>query len=147
MKSRIRWGRVIAAAVLSEFGAISVLMVVTLVCFFLFARNRTVAEFQQLGVRTGYYVAPLASGLATFLSALWVTRRLTTHFVLNGTLVGIAAVILTMGFLFSARPEDRFMYVVSFILRIVAGYLAGLMAKARFSRSQSLSSSAVGQVG
>jgi hypothetical protein len=39
------------------------------------------------------------------------------------------------------------MYVVSFILRIVAGYLAGLMAQARFSRSQSLSSSAVGQVG
>jgi hypothetical protein len=147
MKSRIHSGRVLAAAVLSEFTAITVLMAVTLVYFFLFSHNRTVAEFEQLGARAAYYVAPVASALATYLSALWATRRLAAHFVLNGTLVGAAAGILTMGSLFSSRPEDRLMYVVSFALRIVAGYFAGLMAQARFSRSQTLSSSAAGQAG
>jgi hypothetical protein len=139
---------VIAAAVLSEFAAITVLMAVTLVYFFLFSHNRSMAEFQQLGARAGYYVAPAASGLATFVTALWAIRRLTAHFVLNGTLVGVAAVILTVGFLFGARREDRFMYIVSFVLRIVAGYLAGVTAQARYHRSQTLCSSApAGQAG
>jgi len=142
VKSPVRWGRVIAAAVLSEFGAITVLMAVTLVDFFLFAHNRTLAEFEQLGARTGYYVAPVATALATYLSALWATRRLAAHFVLNGTLVGVGAVILTAGFLFGARPEDRLMYFVIFVLRIAAGYLGGLTAQTRFNRSRTLSSSA-----
>ena len=147
MKSRIRWGRVIAAAVLSEFGAISVLMAVTLVYFFLFAHDRSLSEFEQLGQRAGYCVAPIAAGLATFLSALWATRRLAAHFVLNGAMVGVAAVVLTAGFLFNARPEDRFMYLASFVLRIAGGYLAGLTAQARFHRTQTVSSSAAGQAG
>jgi len=144
VKSRIRWGRVIAAAVLSEFGAITVLMAVTVVDLFLFGQNRTLAEFQQLGARIGYYVAPVATALATYLSALWATRRLDAHFVLNGTLVGVIAVILTAGFLFGAPPEDRLMYLVTFVLRIAAGYLGGLTAQARFNRSRTLSSSAAG---
>ena len=145
MKPRIRWGSVIAAAVLSEFVAISILMAFTLVYFFLFAHDRTLSEFEQLGARAGYYVAPIAGGLATFFSALWATRRLTAHFVLNGTLVGVVVVILTAGFLFGARPEDRLMYLISFVLRIAAGYLGGLTAQARFHRSVTPSSSAVGQ--
>jgi hypothetical protein len=147
VKSRVRWGRVIAAAVLSEFGAVTVLIAVIVVDLFLFGHNRTLAEFQQLGARTGYYVAPVAAALATYLSALWATRRLDAHFVLNGTLVGVGAVILSAAFLFGARPEDRFMYFVIFVLRIVVGYLAGLTAQARFNRNRTLSSSAVGQAG
>lgn len=144
MKSPVRWGRVIAAAVLSEFGAITVLMAVTLADFFLFARSRSLAEFGRLGARTGCYVAPVASALATYLSALWATRRLDAHFVLNGTLVGVGAVILTAGFLFGAPPEDRVMYFVTFVLRIAVGYLGGLAAQARFNRSRPLSSSTAG---
>jgi hypothetical protein len=66
------------------------------------------------GQLAGYYVAPAAAGLATFVGALWVARKLTSAFLANGTLVGAAAVVLTGGPILVAKPEDRFMYGVSF---------------------------------
>ncbi|HUB78117.1 MAG TPA: hypothetical protein VMB03_04925 [Bryobacteraceae bacterium] len=134
MKSAIRWGRVLVAAALSELAVIAVLMAVTGV-YALASHKSTAAGLQEFGQRAGYYVAPAASGLAVFLGALWVTRGLTAKFLLNGTLVGVAATILTVGMIVSARPEDRFMYIVSFAIRIAAGYLAGLTAQLRFQRT------------
>jgi len=43
--------------------------------------------------------------------------------------VGLVGVVLTGGFIFTAKPGDRLMYVVSFVLRIVGGYLGGLVAQ------------------
>ena len=134
MKTGIRWGRVILAAIVSELAVITVLVALTGV-YALIARKSSVVDLQDFGQRAGYYVAPLASGLAVFLSALWVTRGLAAKFTLNGTLVGVVAVILTVGMVVSARPEDRLMYVVSFAIRIAAGYLGGLTAQARFHRA------------
>jgi len=134
MKSGIRWGRVIAAALFSELAVMAVLLTLTGV-YALLSRKSTAAELQQFGQRAGYYAAPAASGLAVFLGALWATRRLAANIVLNGTLVGVVAVILTAGMLFGARPEDRLMYIVSFVVRIAAGYIAGLTAQARFNRT------------
>jgi hypothetical protein len=51
------------------------------------------------------------------------------EFVANGTLVGTVAVVLTLGFFFAAKPEDRLMYGVSFLLRIIGGYLGGVVAQ------------------
>ena len=65
----------------------------------------------------------------TFLMVLWVGRRLETGYVANGVTVGVVGVILTSGFFFAARPEDRAMYGLAFALRIVAGYLGGLAAR------------------
>jgi hypothetical protein len=141
MKSGIRWGRVILAALLSELAVIAVLL--TLTGFYaLLSHKSTAAELQQFGQRAEYYVAPVASGLAVFLSALWATRRLAANIVLNATLVGVVAVILTVGMVFGARPEDRLMYIVSFAIRIAAGYLAGLTAQARFHRTAEQAGSA-----
>jgi hypothetical protein len=78
----------------------------------------------------------VAAGLATFLSVLWVARKLTSDFVANGTLVGIIEVVLTIGFLFGAKPEYRLKYIVSFVLRIVAGYVGRLAAQAIFTRQR-----------
>ena len=133
--SRIRWGRVIIAALLSELGVIAVLMAITGV-YILVAHKSTMADIEQFGERAGYYVAPLISGLATFLGAQWATRKLAANFVLNGTLVGIVAVVLTAGMLAGAKPEDRLMYVVSFILRIAGGYLGGLASQTRSAAGQ-----------
>jgi hypothetical protein len=145
MKSRIRWGRVIVAALFSELAVIAVLMAFTGV--YILMTHKTGADLQQFGAQVGYYLAPPASGLATFLSALWATRRLGENIVLTGTLVGVAAVLLTAGFLFGAKPEDRLMYIVSFAIRIAAGYLGGLTAQARFHRTRAISSPVVGQAG
>ena len=131
-KSGIRWGRVLAAALLSEVAVIAILLAVTTV-HRLLSPGLTAAESLEFGARAGYYVAPAASGLATFLSVLWLARKLTSGFVPNGTLVGVAAVVLTAGFIFGARPEDRLMYIVSFVLRIVAGYLGGVVAQRMFA--------------
>ena len=134
MTARIRWGRIIAAAVFSELGVIAILLASTLVYAYLLSPGAARGDFQQLGARVGGYVAPPAGGLAVFLSVLWLARKLDNRFVAHGTLAGVAAVVLASGFLFSARPEDRLMYAASFAIRILGGYLGGLTAQARGRR-------------
>jgi len=147
MKSQIRWGRVIAAALFSELGVIATLIATSTVYTFLIAPGRSAAEYQRFAELAGYYVAPPASGLAVFLSVLWLSRRLGTHFALNGTLTGIAAAILASGFLFAARPEDRLMYLVSFALRIAGGYLGGVVAQTLHRRRSAYEISAAAEGG
>ncbi|MBZ5631848.1 MAG: TIGR04086 family membrane protein [Acidobacteriia bacterium] len=114
--ANIRWGRVILAAIAAEVGVILLLVAASTV-------------FKVSSESAGYYVAPPASAVATFLMVLWVARKLESRFVLHGLLVGVVGVVLTAGFIFTAKPEDRWMYVVSFVLRIVGGYLGGLVAQ------------------
>jgi len=87
------------------------------------------AVFKVPGEVAGYYVAPSASAVATFLMVLWVARKVESRFILHGVLVGLVGVALTGGFIFTAKPGDRLMYVVSFVLRIVGGYVGGLVAQ------------------
>jgi hypothetical protein len=125
---------------MAEAAVILILLVVISVHNLLIAPGQTAADAQAFGERAGYYVAPLASGIATFLSVLWVARKLSSDFVAHGTLVGVAGVILTVGFLFAAKPEDRFMYTVSFAIRILAGYLGGVVAQRGLSPAPARSS-------
>jgi len=114
--ANIRWGRIILAAVAAEVLVILALLAAS-------------AVFKVPGEVAGYYVAPPASALATFLMVLWVARKLESRFILHGVLVGLVGVVLTGGFIFGAKAEDRLMYLVSFVLRIVGGYLGGLVAQ------------------
>jgi len=116
--ARIRWGRVVLAAVAAE-AAVTLLIV---------GFNAIRPEF---GEWAGYHVAPPASAVATFLMVLWAARKLEAGFVLHGILVGLTGVVLTGGFIFAAKPEDRLMYGVSFVLRIIGGYLGGVVAQRR----------------
>jgi hypothetical protein len=83
-------------------------------------------EFRE---SAGYYVAAPASALSTFLMTLWVARKLEAGFVFHGILVGLVGVVLTGGFIILAKPEDRMMYGVSYVLRIIGGYLGGVVAR------------------
>jgi len=114
--TKVRWGRIVLGAVAAE-----VLVILSLLA--------ASAVFRVPGELAGYYVAPPASAVATFLTVLWVARKLESRFILHGLLVGLVGVALTGGFIFTAKPEDRLMYVVSFALRIVGGYLGGLVAQ------------------
>jgi hypothetical protein len=60
-----------------------------------------------------------------------ILRRhgLESSLIANGLLVGVVATLLTMSFIFAARPEDRLMYIVSFVARILAGCSAGFFAQ------------------
>src|SRR3954464_10065364 len=94
----IRWGRVALAALLSEVMVVAVLSAIIVGYRYLIAPGRTAADYQAFTERASYYVAPATAGLATFLAALWASRGLTSGFVATGTLVGAAAVALTLGF-------------------------------------------------
>jgi len=141
MMKNIRYGRVLIAAVISEAGVIAVLSA-AIAAYWLASAEVTSAEFEGLGERIGYYVAPAAGFVTTFLAVLWAARRLTTRFVAHGVLIGVASVLLTVGFLFGARPEHRLMYILAFLLRIAAGYAGGAvaqrMADTRTARSQAV---------
>ena len=114
--ANIRWGRIVLAAVAAE----------VIVILLLLAGS---AIFHVSGELAGYYIAPPASGIATFLMVLWVARKLKSRFLLHGVLVGLVGVVLTGGFIFTAKPGDRLMYVLSFVLRIAGGTLGGLVAQ------------------
>ena len=115
-KARIRWGRVVLAAVAAEVAVILLIIAISIIR----PESRESA---------GHYAAPPASALATFLMVLWVARKLESGFILHGILVGLVGVVLTAGFVFVAKPEDRLMYGVSYLLRIVGGYLGGVVAR------------------
>ena len=131
----IRWARVLAAGVLAEVAVIALLLIVTGVHSWFVAPGLSDAEYQDFSERAGYYVGPTAGAITTFLLALWVGRKLESDFVVNGVLVGLVGVVMTVGFLAGARPEHRLMYVVSFVLKIVAGYAAGAISQKTFNRS------------
>ena len=134
MLQRVRWRRALIAALLSEVAVIVVLVSAITIYSRLFMPGITDAEYQALGQRFGYYIAPAAATVITFLMALWVGRRLPADHVVNGVMVGAIGVILTSAFFFTARSEDQLMYLVSFALRIVAGYLGGIAAEKRHYR-------------
>jgi hypothetical protein len=129
-KTDIRWKRIVLAAFLSEVAVIGVL-IAAMGVYRLVAPGRSAEDYMAFGQVAGYYLAAPAAGVATFLFALWVTRPLASGFITNGVLVGVIATLLTLGFIFGARPEDRLMYIVSYLARIAAGYAAGLVANKR----------------
>jgi hypothetical protein len=125
----IRWKRVFAAAFCSEIGVIAAMSIVIVVHRFIVAPGATAAAYQDFAQRAAYDVAAPAAALSTFICALWATRRLQSGHIMNGVLVGVIATLLTLGFILGARPEDRTMYIVSYLLRILAGYGAGFAAR------------------
>jgi len=133
-KSGIRWGRVLVAAILSELAVIAILVVTSVVYSFIVPAEQSKLAAQDIGERVGYYVAPPAGALATFVLVLWVARKLESNFIINGVAVGVVSVLLTCGFLAGARAEHRPMYLVAFALRIAAGYVGGWVAQQRRNR-------------
>ena len=88
----------ILGAVFSEVAVIAILGLTILTYRYFIAPGRTAADYDAFAHRAGYNVAPTATALAVFFSVLWATRNLTSSCVANGTLVGIIAVVLTLGF-------------------------------------------------
>ena len=109
----LRWGRVIVGGISAE---ILVFAIVFPVLHF----------FGQTAFLASILIASLAM---PFIFALWVCRRVTSHFVLHGLLVGVVAalfyVILTRG-----QPEPL-LYKIAHGLKLVGGLLGGLVASFR----------------
>jgi hypothetical protein len=129
--TRTNWGRVIAAAILSELGVLAALFASFGAYWLATQTSFDAIVNSRLGEDISYYVAPPAGFVMTALAVLWAARPLTSGFIRLGVLIGLVAVLLTFSFIFGARPEHRLMYVVSFVLRIVGGYTGGVIAQRR----------------
>jgi hypothetical protein len=121
----IRWTRVILAGFLSEAAVVASLAAIVAVYVLVNGREARHQEFARLA---GYYAAAPIAAVATLLIAFLAVRKLESSLIANGFVVGVVATLLTMGFAFKARPEDRRMYIVSFAARILAGWSAGFIA-------------------
>jgi hypothetical protein len=129
---KIRWGRVLLAAIMSEVGVVVVLLIAT-AAYTTFGPPISDAESASLGEEVGFYVAPAAGLVTTFLAVLWAARPLVGRFITHGMLVGLGSVLVSVGFIFTAQPEHRLMYVIAFLLRLLAGLGGGALAQWRFA--------------
>ena len=111
----IHWGRILLGGLLAE-----VALIIAIV---------------PLGLRLGenflHYTAPPGSFIMCLLAALWVCRRIESHFILHGTLVGVVAALIYIG-LTRAQPEP-FVYIVAHALKLLGGASGGFIAQRRRS--------------
>lgn len=116
-ETRVHWGRILLGGLLAE-GALIVAIV-------------------PLGLRLGdkflHYAAPPGSFVMCFLGALWASRRIESHFILHGALVGVVAVLIYVG-LTRAQPEP-FAYIVAHALKLAGGAYGGFVGRGRRSPS------------
>jgi len=132
-QSGIRWVRVLVAGLLAEIVTIVVIILVVTIYNFTIGSGQTEAQKQAFAAQAGFYVAPIASIVLTFLFAFWVARKVESKVVLHGTLAGVVATLLRVGFIFAAQPKARLMYVASYILKLLSGYAGGVLAQKRLS--------------
>jgi putative membrane protein (TIGR04086 family) len=112
----IQWARILLGGLLAEVALILAIV--------------------PLGLRLGdnflHYTAPPGSFIMCFLGALWVCRRTESHFILQGTLVGVVAALIYVA-LTRAQPEPP-AYIVAHALKLVGGACGGFVAQRRRSQ-------------
>ena len=105
----LHWGRAIAGGICAEVAVFAIVFPVL-----------------HFWGQTAFLVSILAaSAILPFLAALWVARRVESHFALHGLMVGIVAalvyVIVAWG-----HPEP-FLYKVAHGLKLLGGLLGGIV--------------------
>src|SRR5260370_36975617 len=115
--TRIHWVRILLGGLLAEVALI--------------------LAIGPLGLRLGdtclHYAAPPGSFVMCFLGGLWVCRRIESHFILHGTLVGVVAALIYVA-LTRAQPEP-FAYILAHALKLVGGACGGFVVQRRQSPS------------
>jgi hypothetical protein len=116
----IHWLRVLLAGFLAEVAIIAIVLPIALLA----------------GKSTLTYTAPAASLLACFVFAIWVGRRLASHFVLHGVLVGVVATLIYVA-LTRGGPEPL-AYLIAHALKLLGGAAGGFVAARRQKTSLQL---------
>ena len=114
--ARIHWVRILIGGFLAEASVIAVVIPVLLL----------------FGQRAVAYAALSGSLVMCFLFALWVGRRVDSHLVLHGILVGVVSTLWYVG-LTRGRPETS-AYLVAHVLKILGGAAGGFFARKRYRR-------------
>ena len=111
--AHLRWGRVIVGGVCAELAVFAVVFPV-------------LHFFGQRAFLASILVASLA---LPFIFAVWVGRRVESHFALHGVLVGVVAALVYM-IVAWGRPQPL-LYKIAHGLKLVGGLLGGVMAERR----------------
>jgi hypothetical protein len=129
----VRWGRVIAAGLLTEVGVI--LVIVTAVTVYRYVASPTEVEYQTFADRAGYRVGVFGGALLALLLSLWVSRSLRSDFIVNGLLVGCVGVLIHVALFVASGAEFHAAYLVGDGLKLAGGALGGYLARRRYTRS------------
>lgn len=110
---RIHWLRACLAGILAE-------LVVFVIVF------PTRALFGQRAFLASILIA---SAAMPFLFALWVCKKVESHFLLHGALVGIVAALFYLGLAW--RQPQPLLYKVAHVLKVAGGAAGGVVASRR----------------
>jgi hypothetical protein len=107
-----RWGLAIAAGVVAEIGVFAVMPVAL-----------------AFGPDAPLYAIPPAAFLMPFLVSLWVTRRVGSHRILHGALIGAVAAVIYIAITIGQTLPIA--YVVSHFLKVLGGMTGGFIVDRR----------------
>jgi uncharacterized membrane protein HdeD (DUF308 family) len=103
----LHWGRVLAGGICAELAVFAIVFPV----LHFFGQTAFLASIL------------ISSAALPFLFALWVDRRVESHFVLHGLMVGVVAALMYL-IVAWGQPEP-FLYKVAHGLKLVGGLLGG----------------------
>jgi uncharacterized BrkB/YihY/UPF0761 family membrane protein len=126
--SRIHWGLVLLAGFLAEVGI--------MVIFFLLLAVAILAGVPELArpeSTLDFIDAMVSSFVMMFLLTLWVGKRIESHYVLHGALIGLVGFLLftTLIFALSGSLAQPPLYLVAHALKVAGGITGGLVAQKR----------------
>jgi uncharacterized membrane protein HdeD (DUF308 family) len=109
----LHWGRVIIGGVLAELAVFAVVFPV----------------LHFFGQQAFLVSILVASAVMPFLFAMWVARRVESHWALHGLLVGTVAIILYL--VVAWGRSEPLLYIIAHGLKLVGGLSGGVWAARR----------------
>jgi hypothetical protein len=123
----MRWGRALVGGLLAEA------MLVAVVIPGAVMGSETIVTWS----------AVIAAPVTTFLAALWVCRPLASRFVLHGTMVGLAAMLIYLIPILAGGIAQPVVYWVAHGLKVAGGAAGGIFAARRSARVSRVAGAAV----
>jgi hypothetical protein len=126
--SRIHWGLVVVAGVLSEVAVLIIFFVLLMV-----AKLAGVPALASPMSPLDYVDALVSSFVMVFLFALWVGQRIESGFVLHGALIGVVGTLLFSLIWIATTPAwtQPPLYVVAHVLKVMGGIAGGIVVERR----------------
>jgi hypothetical protein len=121
----MNWKRAILGGLLAEVLVIALIAPVALM-----VGLDTLADPAHIPPSIGYSVV-IASFLATALLTQWVARRVTSHYVLHGFVVGFTAFVIYMIPMALSGESQPAIYWAAHAMKIIGGLTGGFVAARR----------------
>ena len=121
MHARVLWIRLLIGAVAVETASILILVALVTV----FGPNEATAA-QRYAEQLGSWVGPIAGTLLAFIGAFIIARPLSGRRLLHGILFGCCVVFIDVAILLAMRAPFEWIFLVSNISKLIAGYLGGV---------------------